>query len=183
MATLQDFRIKVVVIDGPSREEMFDANRLTELELKCEFTLLVTDESGQLRFVDFLGKPSPLNRGKIKLEAEILSCEPRSTDGTEWMVKLVIPVKKTKIERNSTSFFTELVQTRIIFNTDNRQGEPHDRKFVEKFMSYNDRTDENNPNGLWFMGYIARMPEVLASAQPVADNPGRPYPRWSGSKF
>jgi len=163
MAALQDFRIKVDVIDGPDREELFDSNRLVELNLTREFTFRVRDLSGQLQFLDFLGRPHPIALAKVKLEATIVSCESRSSDGKMWRVKLLIPVRLIEVEKDSTSFFTDFVETSIIYSTTSRHGEPTDRKFVPKFMRYYDRSDENNPNGLWLAGWIARLTETVVA--------------------
>src|SRR5579862_3325570 len=113
MATLQDFRIKVDIIDGPGREELFDSNRLVELNLTREFTFRVKDLSDQLQFPDILGRPYQiaLTLAKVKLEATIVSCESRSSDGTMWRVKLLIPIKLIEVRKDSTSFFTDFVET------------------------------------------------------------------------
>jgi hypothetical protein len=160
MATLSDFQIRVSVIDGPNREELFDSNRLVELNLMREFTFMVSDRSGKLQFVDFLGHPSPINGAKITVPAEIISCESRNSVGTMWLVKLVMPFKMTAIAPHTTRFYTEMVEVRIIYSTSNRHGDPIDRKFVQKCMRYYDRSDENNPNGLWFTTYIAQPIEA-----------------------
>lgn len=155
MATLQDFKIYVNVVDGPGREELFDANRLIELDLKCKFTFAVADKSGQLKFFDCFDQP--VDWSEVSVKAQILYAEPLDTSGRHWKIKVRLPIKMCEHHDDTTMFFAEVVETWLDFNTHNRKGRPHDRRFVEKCMRWNDCWDKNNPGGLWFNRTIGRL--------------------------
>lgn len=155
MATLQNFRIWVYVLNGPSREDLFDANRLVEHELRCKFTFGAHDGSRQLKFFNALKNANFLD--DLELTARILSAEPLDTTGDNWRVKVGLMIDFRECRHNLNYFFSRQIITQLGYNTSTRKGLPSDRRFVQKCMRWNDDWDENNPGGLWFNREVARL--------------------------
>ena len=150
MTTLQSLQLNVVIIDGPSREELFDALRLVEERRELEFTFAVDDKLKQLHFFNAYNHPSCC--GVISLKALIGGIEPADDSGKSWNIKIRLLIKFCEHRKNGTKFFSNWIETRISYTTSNRKGRPLDDRFVQKCMRFNPRWDELNPGGVWF-GY------------------------------
>jgi hypothetical protein len=159
MTTLQDLKVYAVVVEGPRREELFDANRLVELELRCDFTFVVCDESQRLKYDNHMGR----REARVKIPAQIRYAEPLGDKGRNFRVKIRMVLPMLEHHDDVTRVFGEEVITYLDYNTSNRQGRPHDRRFIEKCMRYHEPWDDNNPGGLWFTRHIALPIETPAT--------------------
>ena len=151
MTTLDPQKLAVGIIDGPSREEIFDSNRLVSEKRELTFTFGVSDHSRQLQLVNHFGRPVKI--ADVELKGLVRYVEPLDDSGDYWRVKIRFLVKfcEHDYETDSTHFFSEYVTVKIDYNIRNRKGRPTDPLgFVRKCMRFHRRWDANNSGGLWF---------------------------------
>ncbi len=118
-------RLKISIIRGPSREELFDALRLVSERRKLEFTFLVKDERKELSFLNAYGYP--VEAAEVTLKALTLGIElPEGFPYDNWKVRVALLIRFCEVSEDlqSSGFFNEWVEVGIHFNTLSRKGRP-----------------------------------------------------------